>query len=105
MAQQLDFDADTINVHFIPGVFKISEMEKRIKEEMEKLGGVALVVIDTSAAYFEGDNENDNTQHGNYRMQRGLVNLPAGPTVLALCHPVKNAPERSIAARRRCVSQ
>ena len=100
MAQQLDFDADTIDVHFIPGVFKISEMEKRIKEEMEKLGGVALVVIDTSAAYFEGDNENDNTQHGNYaRMQRGLVNLPAGPTVLALCHPVKNATEDNLLPR------
>ena len=100
MAQQHDFDADTIDVHFIPGVFKISEMEKRIKEEMEKLGGVALVVIDTSAAYFEGDNENDNTQHGNYaRMQRGLVNLPAGPTALALCHPVKNATEDNLLPR------
>jgi hypothetical protein len=100
MAQHLDFEADTIDVHFIPGVFKISEMEKCIKEKMEKLGGIALVVIDTSAAYFEGDNENDNTQHGNYaRMQRGLVNLPAGPTVLALCHPVKNATEENLLPR------
>jgi len=100
MAQHLDFDADTIDVHFIPGVFKISEMEKRIREEVEELGGVALVVIDTSAAYFEGDNENDNTQHGNYaRMQRSLVNLPAGPTVLALCHPVKNAAEDNLLPR------
>jgi AAA domain len=100
MAQHLDFDADTIDVHFIPGVFKISEMENRICEEVEKLGGVALVVIDTSAAYFEGDNENDNTQHGNYaRMQRSLVNLPAGPTVLVLCHPVKNAAEDNLLPR------
>src|SRR5262249_1994706 len=53
-----------------------------------------------SAAYFEGDNENDNTQLGNYaRMQRGLVNLPAGPTVLALCHPVKNAAEDNLLPR------
>jgi hypothetical protein len=100
MAQQLDFDADTIDVHFIPGVFKISEMEKRIREEVEQLGGVGFVIIDTSAAYFEGDNENDNTQHGNYaRMLRSLVNLPFGPTVLALCHPVKNATEENLLPR------
>jgi hypothetical protein len=68
---------------------------------VEKLGGVALVVIDTTAAYFEGDEENDNVQAGNYaRMQRSLVDtLPGGPTILALCHPVKNAAEDNILPR------
>ena len=62
--------------------------------EVEKLGGMALVVIDTTAAYFEGDEENDNVQAGDYaRMQRSLVETSSsgGPTILALCHPVKNA--------------
>jgi len=56
------------------------------------LGGVALVTIDTTAAYFEGDDENSNVQMGRYaRGQRSLVELPGGPCVVALCHPVKNA--------------
>ena len=101
MSQQMDFDIETIPVHFIPGVFKISALKAAIATEVEKLGGVALVIIDTTAAYFEGDEENDNVQAGHYaRMQRSLVDtLPGGPTILALCHPVKNAGDDNILPR------
>src|SRR4029077_9721204 len=90
-----------IDVHFIPGVFKISALQATIAVEVEKLGGVALVVIDTTAAYFEGDEENSNTQAGAYaRMQRSLIKtLPGGPTILALCHPVKNAADDNMLPR------
>jgi hypothetical protein len=101
MSQQMDFDAHAVDVHFIPGVFKISAMQAAIAVEVEKLGGVALVVIDTTAAYFEGDEENSNTQAGNYaRMQRSLIDtLPGDPTILALCHPVKNAGDDNVTPR------
>ena len=50
------------------------------------------MIIDTSAAYFEGDEFNNNVQIGAHaRLLRMLVNLPGGPCVLANCHPVKNA--------------
>ncbi|WP_143062840.1 helix-turn-helix domain-containing protein [Bradyrhizobium sp. OK095] len=49
-------------------------------------------MVDTAAAYFEGDNDNDNVQAGNHaRMLRSLVGLPGEPCVLVLCHPTKNA--------------
>ena len=100
MAQQIDFDGESIDVHFIPGVFSVPAMRACIAEQVETLGGVSLVIIDTSAAYFEGDDENSNTQLGQYaRMQRSLVNLPGGPTVLALCHPVKNAADDNLLPR------
>ena len=100
MAQQHDFDPETIEVHFIPGVFTVSEMAETIKKQVEALGGVSLVVIDTTAAYFEGDDENNNVQAGRYaRMQRGLVNLPGGPTVLALCHPAKSVMDDNLVPR------
>jgi hypothetical protein len=101
MSEQMDFDWRTIDVHFIPGVFKVSEMEICIAEEVEKLGGVSLVIVDTTAAYFEGDDENNNVQAGDYaRMQRRLIrSLPGGPTILALCHPVKNANEDNLLPR------
>src|SRR5262249_19387606 len=60
--------------------------------EIEAVGGIALAVTDTSAAYFEGDDENNNVQAGAHaRMFRSLVDLPGGPCVLVNCHPVKNA--------------
>ena len=100
MSQQLDFDGNTIDVHFIPGVFTVSKMADCIAEQVESLGGVSLVIIDTTAAYFEGDDENNNVQAGKYaRMQRDLVNLQGGPTVLALCHPVKNAGDDNLLPR------
>ena len=52
------------------------------------------VFVDTSAAYFGGDAENDNTQLGNHaRDLRELTSLPGHPFVVANCHPVKN-PDR-----------
>ena len=61
MSQQMEFDHDTIDVHFVPGKFKISEMYERIRDEIPAIGEVTLIIVDTSAAYFEGDSENDNT--------------------------------------------
>jgi hypothetical protein len=82
-----DFD----NVYFVPGVFKFSEIGQRIANEMAGRE-LALVIIDTSAAYFEGDDENSNTQTGAHaRRIRQMVQLDGGPTVLVCCHPIKNA--------------
>src|SRR4051812_30885726 len=92
MAEHIGFDIAAIDVHFIAGVFGIDDLEERIRDEADALGGFALVVVDTSAAYFPGDAENDNVQMGAHaRRLRKLVTLPGEPTVLINCHPVKNA--------------
>src|SRR5947199_5177266 len=93
-------DIEAIDVHFIPGVFKISEMQDRIRRETEALGGATLVIIDTSAAYFEGDQENDNKQQGDHaRMFRSLTTFPGGPCVVVACHPPKNAGDDNLIPR------
>ncbi len=100
MSQQLDFDIDSIEVYFIPGTFKISEMKARIAAEIEALGEVAFVIVDTSAAYFEGDDENANAQMAAHaRLLRSLTELPGGPCVLAACHPPKNAADDNLQPR------
>ena len=67
---------------------------------MQRLGGVSFVLIDTSAAYYEGDEENANVQAGNHaRLMRQLVNLPGEPCVLVMCHPVKNATQDNLLPR------
>lgn len=83
-------------ISFIPGTFSIEAMRARIVTETTLLGGVDLVIIDTSAAYFNGKDELSNTEMGSHaRMLRTLTTLPGGPCVLVLCHPVKHVTEPS----------
>lgn len=92
MAQHLGFDINTISVHFIPGVFSIDEMAARVRQESDELGGFDLIIVDTSAAYFPGNDENDNVQMGAHaRRLRTLTTMPGNPCVIVACHPVKNA--------------
>jgi hypothetical protein len=94
LAQQMDFDADTIEVYFVEGVFKISQMASRLKAEAEELGGeFGLVIVDTSPVFYEGDDENNRNQQGKHaELLRGLIDIiPGKPAVIANCHPIKNA--------------
>ena len=87
--QPLDWRVD-----FRPGVFNIEETFNLIEAHAEYRQGLDFVIIDTTAAYFPGDAENDNVQLGTYaRMLRTLTKLPGGPCVLPLCHPIKFATE------------
>jgi hypothetical protein len=100
MAEKLGFDADEIEVCFIPDVYDIKLIEARIHAEVEDVGGVALVIIDTSPAYFAGENENDNPEMiAHAQMLYRLRLLPGKPTVIALCHPVKNAAKDNLIPR------
>jgi len=100
MAQQMDFDINTIPVHFIPGTFKLSQMFDRIRREIEQIGKIALLLIDTGPAFFEGDNENDNKQAGDHaRRMRGYIAVPGGPCVVVASHPAKNATDDNLTPR------
>ena len=100
LAQGMGFDPETVGVYFIPGTFPISAMRDRIRKEMQAIGDFSLVVIDTSAAFFEGEDENSNAQQGVHaRRLRGLCEMPGGPCVLVACHPPKNAGDDNIQPR------
>ena len=76
----------------MPGVYKLSEIGDRVCQELAHIHDLALIIVDTSAAYYEGDDENNNVQAGEHaRRLRRLVRFNGGPTVLVCCHPVKNA--------------
>lgn len=100
MAHHMGFDADAMDVHFIKGTFSIPKMFARITAEVTKLGGAELVVVDTSAAYFQGQEENSNTELGRHaRDLRTLTTLPGAPCVLVACHPVKAADATNLLPR------
>jgi hypothetical protein len=100
MSQQMDFDLQDIDVYFIPGTFKISAMRARIEQEIRKIGDVALIIVDTSAAFFEGRDENSNTEQAAHaRLLRSLCEMPGGPCALIACHPPKNAGDDNLMPR------
>jgi hypothetical protein len=90
------YNDDTARISFIPSTFSIEAMRARIEAEMTRLGGVDLIIVDTSAAYFNGKDELSNTEMGAHaRLLRTLTTLPGGPCVLVLCHPIKHVTEPS----------
>lgn len=92
-AQRTD-DPHLDNISFIAGIFDIAKMIAVIKADCELHGEAALIIVDTSAAYFLGNEELSNTQMGAYaRTLRLLTTLPGGPCVLVLCHPIKHVTE------------
>jgi DNA polymerase I-like protein with 3'-5' exonuclease and polymerase domains len=92
LCEELDEDPDMIEVVFMPFTPNLSEVEvrKRIDAEATEHGPFNLLIVDTSASYYSGDDENDNVALGNHaRMLRSFIGLPGGPTILVTCHPTK----------------
>jgi len=103
LAEHMGFDADKIAVDFRPGIFSLRD-DSLARDVMfdwvESIGGVSLVVVDSSAAYFDGDDENSNKQLGDHaRVLRSLSQLAGNPCIVAACHPVKNANADSLTPR------
>jgi hypothetical protein len=83
LADSQGFEIDSAPVHFVDGVLDINANMVRICEEAARIPDLSLIVIDTKAAYFTGDEGNNNEQQMAFaRMARRLINN---------CHPVKNA--------------
>jgi AAA domain len=92
LCEEMKIDEATENVMWFPGRAKLSDetLLCQIGKQLAALGQISFVIVDTSAAYFEGEDENSNAQLGNHaRVLRALVDLPGGPTVVVTCHPTK----------------
>jgi hypothetical protein len=93
LAAEMGFDPETIEVYFTDTRFSLSTMLETLRAEAEQAGGdFGLVVVDTSPAFFEGDNENDRAQMARHaQLLRRIIDvIPGGPCVVANCHPPKN---------------
>jgi AAA domain len=91
-ADQEGFDPANVPFYFIDGVIDIAASLPRIRAEAAKIPNLVLVIVDTAAAYFRGDEDNSNTQKLIFAQQlRRLTKLPGKPAVIVNCHPIKNA--------------
>lgn len=85
-------DPATLPVTFMPGVWDLKGSLPLLREYFEQ-NPLRLVIVDTLAAFFDGDNENDNAQQQEFatRVLRPLTELPGRPAVLVPAHPTKGA--------------
>jgi phage/plasmid primase-like uncharacterized protein len=86
----------------LPATFPLSEQEAdKLRQDISALGvPFVLIIEDTFAAFFPGDDENSNPQTGAYtRTLRTLTECDGNPAVVSLCHPVKNASRDNLLPR------
>jgi hypothetical protein len=93
MAQHMGFDPADIPLDIISGTkFSLSRDFNQLVAETHELGDLMGVVVDTTAAYFEGSEFNSNSEAQDHAESlRKLTELPGNPCALALSHPTKNA--------------
>ena len=97
LAQAYGFEPEQLKMRFVAGVISLVTRMAEIRAEAETIDNLVLVIVDTAAAYFPGDETNSNSQQGAYaRILRELTNLRGKPAVLVNCHPVKNASRENL---------
>ena len=100
LSEQVGFDQSEISAQFAPGVFDVEAAMPSLKAAARQAGGLALIVVDTSAAYFTGQDENSNVEAGAHaRLLRQLTTLSGNPAVLVCAHPTKNASSDNLLPR------
>ena len=93
-------DPKKCGLHFIPGTFSIRQDMQRLKEEAAKLPNLIMIVVDTFAAYFDGEDENSNAQSLDFaRVVRNLTMIESKPAIIMPAHPVKNATRQNLAPK------
>ena len=91
---------ENLPIHFIDHIFKIGENLEGVHAAIGSIGGATLIVVDTAAAFFEGDDDNANVVMGDFaRLLRQLTKAPGNPAVLVLAHPTKNASKHNLLPR------
>jgi hypothetical protein len=103
LCEEMNVDPNDVDVYFMRGAADLSEdaIRQQIYNEAVQIGRpISLVIVDTSAAFFTGDNEQDRTQMGKHAvMFRSFTALPGSPAIMILCHPTKNFdPEKMVPA-------
>jgi len=88
--------------YVLPGNFPLTdEAAEVLKKEIDAIGiEFSLIVGDTAASYFPGEDENDNVAAGSYaRTLRTFTCCRGGPAVITLAHPIKHASKDNLLPR------
>jgi hypothetical protein len=97
-AYQLNIDLDELGDRLMILDYRVKpeELAKRLKGLAESRP-FSLIIIDTLAAFFDGNDANDNVQGGEFmRRLRPLTQIGGSPSIIVAAHPVKNASEDNL---------
>jgi hypothetical protein len=87
-------------IRVVGQAFPLTAQIERLKNEIRAWGNVVLVFVDTSVAYFSGDDEDSNVEaRAHAQTLREFTLLPSRPAVVVACHPVKNATRDNLVPR------
>jgi hypothetical protein len=89
-------------MHVLPATFPMTaERVALMVQQINALGcSPALIIVDTAAAFFPGDDDNQNVQMGDYaRTLRILTTCDGAPAVVTPAHPVKNPDKDNLLPR------
>lgn len=88
--------------YVLPRTFPLNDDEAdSLKHDIEALGvPLTLIIGDTAASFFPGEDENDNVASGRYaRTLRSLAAVDGNPAVTVLSHPTKHAARDNLLPR------
>lgn len=94
LAEQLGLDLADLDkrVYVWSGAGKLLELIPHILAQANKIGDFELVIVDTAAAYFSYEDENDNVDSRQHAQDcRKLTLIRGNPAVLVPCHPAKSS--------------
>jgi hypothetical protein len=91
----LGLDATDVPLTIIPGAFDLTNKIEPALLAARAAGPVALVLIDTSAAYRFDQDEDDNQASKQWgQTLRKFTQLPGRPSVIVAAHPTKHVKDR-----------
>jgi hypothetical protein len=99
LCEDMGIADDDPDIALIEGFLSLSDEDarKQLDAELQAQGPFSLIAIDSSMAYFEGDEQNSSVQMYNHAQQfRRLAQTGNRPTVIATCNPVKNAADDNL---------
>jgi archaellum biogenesis ATPase FlaH len=84
-----------VDIHFVEGRFSIKEWSDVLRAKIEAMPDLKLIIVDSLQAFFEGDNDNDNTQMVEMAHKlRKLCDVPQRPAILIIAHPAGKVPSK-----------
>jgi RecA-family ATPase len=100
--QVYGIDPAKVPLHVMPGNFPLSEdAARKLKDTIDVSGfKPVLIIFDTAASFFPGDDDNANVPMGAYaRNLRVLTTCEGNPAVLVPVHPTKNPDRENLLPR------
>jgi len=90
-----DLKPEDVPIYFVQGRFSIKEWSDVLRSKLSTIPNLKLVIVDSLQAFFEGDNDNDNTQMVEMaHKMRALCDVEWRPSQLIIAHPAGKTPSK-----------